>query len=104
MASTKPESSDQAAVLKYSDQLYHGRSWKELLDYLEGTFGSTNDADLQWRYLRCAYRLGKQSLEAGNTKEAEHIVDTAMEHAQRGLAQHERHYYLHKVSLHNYTD
>ena len=99
MATPKPESSDQAAVLKYSDQLYRNRNWKELLDYLQSTSGSTNDPDLLWRLVRCAYRLGKQTFQAGDPKEAERIVDMAMEHAQKGLAQHERHYYLHKVSL-----
>lgn len=99
MATQKPESSDQAAVLKYSDQLYYDRNWKELLDYLRSTYEATNDPEVLWRLLRCSYRLGKQTLQAGDSKEAERIADMAIEQSQKGLAQHDRHYYLQKVCL-----
>ena len=100
MSETKPDRNDRPAVLKYSDKLYVDRRWAELLDYLSGLLDAGLDPELLWRLLRCAYRLGKQTLEARDAKAAERVADDAMELAEKGLAGDVgRHgYQLHKVS------
>ena len=101
MSEAKPDSNDRPAVLKYSDRLYVDRQWAKLLDYLRGLLDGALDPELLWRLLRCAYRLGKQALDAGDTKAAERVADDAMELAEKGLAgdggRHD--YQLHKVSV-----
>ena len=102
----KPDSSDQVAVLEYVDQLYGSQKWRELSDYLQGNLSSTAvpEIELLWRLLRCIYRLGKQLLEAGSTKEAESVIDEVMKLAQEALAKEDRHFNLQKVSMPNVAE
>lgn len=95
----KPDSSDKEAVIKYADGLYSNGKLEELMTYLQEVLGSGNDPDIVWRILRCGFRLGQQTLNEGNSREAEHIAETALEIGRRSLKEHDGNFGLHKVSF-----
>lgn len=96
---SRPDKSDQEAVIRYADDLYEKQQWRELLDYLQEMLGPDgDDPQLTWRLLRCAFRLGQRSLLAGNSKEAEEIADMASVKGKRALEKEDRNFNLHKVS------
>ena len=93
----RPDVRDKQKVIEYADSLYEKEKWKELLDYLLEATGEADDAELTWRLLRCAFRLGQRSLTAGDSKEAERIADLAAERGRRALERDDRNFSLHKV-------
>ena len=94
----KPDREDKEAVMEYADELYKKEQWKEALDYLQEVLGEDGaDPDLTWRLLRVAFRLGQQTLESGDSKEAEKIVDMAAAPGKRALEKEDRNFGLHKV-------
>ena len=93
----RPDSGDKEAVREYTNVLYKQEKWEQLFEYLQEALGSGNDPDLTWRLIRCGYRLGQKTFDAGDSGEAERIANICMERGQRALKENDRNANLHKV-------
>lgn len=83
-------------VIKQADDLLAQNKIQEAYDLLSAHKDAEN-AEIQWRFARICYRLGKYH--TPDKTKAQALANTGLDHASKAIALNDKSYYAYRVSL-----